>query len=96
MSHSESAKKSNHSGAEGVLDPFVLRLQGILDQVNTFLVLVEEDGTLSYWNQPAAEQLGDPKENFSCFHFIQTPVLKIPSVPQDAPLFQMFFVGRRT
>jgi len=44
-------------------DPFLNRLRGILDQMNSLLVLVEQDGTLSYWNRLAAERLGDEKED---------------------------------
>jgi two-component system sensor kinase FixL len=53
-----SSRKKAASRKEGP-DSFVSRLRGILDQMNSILLLVEQDGTLSYWNHPAAERLGD-------------------------------------
>lgn len=44
-------------------DPFLVRLQGILDQMQSLLLLVEQDGTLSYWNRPASERLRDDTAN---------------------------------
>ena len=44
-------------------DSFAQRLEGILGQMNALLMLVEADGTLSFWNELAAERLGDPKKN---------------------------------
>jgi len=43
-------------------DPRVRRLAGILDRMNSLVLLVESDGTLSYWNRPAAERLRDSQE----------------------------------
>jgi len=38
--------------------PLVSRLERILDQIDSLLLLVESDGTLSYWNEPSARRLG--------------------------------------
>lgn len=34
-------------------------LRGILDQIDSLLLLVEEDGSLRYWNEPSARRFGN-------------------------------------
>lgn len=64
MTHlADSSTKKKRARNKGVTDSFARRLEGILDQMNTLLMLVEADGTLSFWNEPAATRLGDPKNN---------------------------------
>ncbi len=60
----ESPTDPDSPGEEEILpDPFVQRLEGILDQMETLLLLVEADGILSYWNQPAENRFRDPDRN---------------------------------
>jgi len=58
-----SSKKKKTDSSGQTLDPFLDRLSGILDHMSSILLLVEQDGTLSYWNRPAADRLGEEKKN---------------------------------
>jgi len=59
----ESPSVPNADAGAQARDPFLSRLRGILDCMNSLLLLVERDGTLSYWNQQAAVRLGDEKND---------------------------------
>ncbi len=53
-----------------VLYPSVHQLQGILDQISDILLLVEQDGTLSYLNKSAAKFLGSSASSLTGRPFI--------------------------